>query len=70
MNPQLFKLMRQAAGYTQSGLATAIGVSPTLICLIEKGEKRITARTEKKIRELLGVTPEKEIMARQFLDRR
>mgnify|MGYP001245667768 CR=1 FL=1 len=68
MNPQLFKLIRQAAGYTQSSLAAAIGVSPTLICLIEKGEKRITARIEKRFRDIVGVTPEKEMAVNALLD--
>lgn len=67
MNPQLFKLMRQAAGYSQSGLADAIGVSQTLICLIEKGEKRLTERIEKRFREIIGVTEEREILAGMLL---
>ncbi|MBB6447381.1 helix-turn-helix domain-containing protein [Bacillus benzoevorans] len=67
MNPQLFKLMRQAAGYSQSGLAAAIGVSPTLICLTEKGEKRISKRVEKGFREIVEVTEEREILAGMLL---
>jgi DNA-binding XRE family transcriptional regulator len=70
MNPRLFKLMRQAAGYNQSRLAAELDVSPTLICLIEKGEKRLTERVERRFREVVGCTEESEIMATLLLNKR
>lgn len=70
MNPQLFKLMRQLAGFNQSQLAREMSVSPALICLIEKGNKRITARVEKRFREITGMTEESENMALSLLNSR
>lgn len=67
MNPRLFKLMRQAAGLTQRDLAAELGVSTALICLMEKGERRITEPIERKFREIVGMSEESEIMAKTLL---
>lgn len=66
MNRQTFRLVRQASGYTQRELAAELGVSHVLISLMEKGDRRITEKIERKFREVVGVTAESEIVANKL----
>ncbi|WP_019241340.1 MULTISPECIES: helix-turn-helix domain-containing protein [Bacillus] len=67
MSPQLFRFMRQAAGYTQQRLAAELGVSNILISRIEHGDRRITEKIERKFREVVGMTVEREESAKALL---
>lgn len=44
--------------FTQSGLARKTGLSRQTIIMLEKGERRPTADTSKKIADVLGMTIE------------
>lgn len=68
MNRQTFRLLRQAAGYTQRDLAAELGVSHVLISLMEKGDRRITEAIERKFRKVVGVTVDSEITANQLTE--
>lgn len=67
MNPQLFRFMRQAAGYTQQQLANKLGVSNILISRIERGDRRLTEKLERKFREVANVTVEREESAKVLI---
>jgi len=49
------KLFREYRGFTQQELADKVGVSHTMISLIESGKKKGSARTLKKIADALNI---------------
>lgn len=54
MNAKLFKFIRQSKGLTQQEAADMLGISKTLVCLIERGNKGISDRVNKRFRETFG----------------
>ncbi|MBH9965591.1 helix-turn-helix domain-containing protein [[Bacillus] enclensis] len=54
MNSKLFRFIRQSQGLSQQELANRLGVSKTLVCLIETNKKNISDKVSKRFRELFG----------------
>lgn len=54
MNAKLFKFIRQSQGLTQQEVADMLGVSKTLVCLIERNKKDMSDRVKKRFRETFG----------------
>ncbi|WP_071460754.1 helix-turn-helix domain-containing protein [Bacillus massilinigeriensis] len=54
MNAKLFKFIRQSQGLTQQEVANLLGISKTLVCLIERNKKNISDRVNKRFRESFG----------------
>ena len=52
------RVLRENAGFTQSGLAQFLGVDQSLVARIEKGERSISADMLEKLSPLFGVTVE------------
>lgn len=54
MNAKLFKFIRQSQGLTQQEVADMLGISKTLVCLIERNKKSISSSVNKRFREKFG----------------
>ncbi|MFB4160594.1 helix-turn-helix transcriptional regulator [Geomicrobium sp. JSM 1781026] len=55
------KMVREFHSLTQKQLAKEVGVSETLIVLVEKGDRNLTRRLAEKIIEFLKLTEQKII---------
>ncbi|MBM7634941.1 helix-turn-helix transcriptional regulator [Geomicrobium sediminis] len=53
------KMVREFYSLTQKQLAKEIGVSDTLIVLVEKGDRKLTRRLAEKIVDFLKLTEQK-----------
>ncbi|WP_394136897.1 helix-turn-helix transcriptional regulator [Cytobacillus oceanisediminis] len=54
MDSKLIRFIRQSRGLSQQELADLLGVSKTLVCLIEKNKKNISDNVSKKFRSTFG----------------
>jgi transcriptional regulator with XRE-family HTH domain len=55
---EIFKAIRLYLGLSQSEFAKKLGVSETTVCLIEKGERRVTDRVRMRLAKHFELTPE------------
>lgn len=53
-DPQAVAFAREAKGWTQTALATEVGISKSLMCEIEKGTRGATPATLNRIAETLN----------------
>lgn len=58
LTPESLRLCRRALNLSQSRLSVQCGFSGGLIGLIERGEKRLTDRVERRVREEMALTDE------------
>jgi putative transcriptional regulator len=54
MNPKLLRFIRQSQGLSQQEMANRLGISKTLVCLIENNKKNISEKVSKRFREEFG----------------
>ena len=54
MNPKIFRFIRQSKGLTQQEMADMLGVSQPLVGLIERKQKNISDKVNRRLRETFG----------------
>jgi putative transcriptional regulator len=55
MESKVFKFIRQSQGLSQQEMADRLGISKTLVCLIERNKKNISDKVNKRFRDFFGV---------------
>lgn len=54
MDSKLIRFIRQSRGLSQQELADLLGISKTLVCLIEKNKKNMSDNVRRKFRATFG----------------
>lgn len=66
MTPQDFRAIRKVVGLNLQQVALLVGCTPSYICMIEKGDRRLTPQMERKLSDALNVTPELLALMAEF----
>lgn len=67
MDRKLISLIRKIEGLNQQELAKKLNVSQSLIAKIEKGDRSITPKIQKKLIDELHITPEKIVEIKRLI---
>ncbi|PJW21985.1 helix-turn-helix domain-containing protein [Geobacillus thermoleovorans] len=68
MTNEMIRFIRQTRGLTLREFAATVGCSYSYISLIESGDRRVTPRLERKIRQAFDLSDEKLIAIRAVMN--
>lgn len=66
MTPQDFRAIRKLVGLNLQQVALLVGCTPSYICMLEKGTRRLTPSMERKLADALSITPQQLELLVQF----